>query len=83
MSQLPPDITVLLDQWRGGDPEAFERLVPAAYDHLHAIAEGYIRGAPGRLCRRRRWSTSCFFAWFTPRACSTPAASTSSPLPPR
>jgi RNA polymerase sigma factor (TIGR02999 family) len=41
---MPANITVLLDQWREGDPEAFERLVPAAYDHLHAIAEGYIRG---------------------------------------
>ena len=37
-------ITQWLNDWRDGDQEAFERLVPAAYDHLHGLAERYVRG---------------------------------------
>jgi RNA polymerase sigma factor (TIGR02999 family) len=39
-----PEITQLLHQWRQGDPEAFERLAPAVYDHLHTVAASYLRG---------------------------------------
>jgi RNA polymerase sigma factor (TIGR02999 family) len=35
-------ITLLLDQWRAGDPEAFDKLAPAVYSHLHDIARGYL-----------------------------------------
>ena len=35
-------ITLLLDQWRAGDPEAFDKLVPAVYGHLRDIARGYL-----------------------------------------
>lgn len=37
------DITLLLREWREGDAQAFERLVPAAYSSLHSIAHGYLR----------------------------------------
>jgi len=36
------NITVLLEQWRSGDTQAFDRLAPAVYDHLHQIAASYI-----------------------------------------
>ena len=37
------EITVLLREWRDGDPAAFERLMPVAYRTLHSIAAGYLR----------------------------------------
>jgi len=37
------DITVLLQQWKAGDPTAFERLIPLAYPRLRGIAAGYMR----------------------------------------
>jgi len=37
------NITQLLDQWRHGDEAAFEQLAPAIYDHLHGVAEAYMR----------------------------------------
>lgn len=40
----PSNITVLLEQWRNGDPGALDRLAPAIYDHLHMVAQGYLRG---------------------------------------
>jgi RNA polymerase sigma factor (TIGR02999 family) len=36
------DITELLDRWRSGQPEAFEKLVPAIYDQLHRVAASYL-----------------------------------------
>lgn len=43
------EITVLLNEWKGGDPGAFERLVPLVYPRLREIAASYIRRetAPG------------------------------------
>lgn len=38
------DITALLRQWSLGDPEAFPRLVSAAYDDLRAIAHRRLLG---------------------------------------
>jgi RNA polymerase sigma factor (TIGR02999 family) len=37
------EITLLLGQWRDGDPVAFDMLAPAVYDHLHEVAAGYLR----------------------------------------
>lgn len=44
MGTGPSDITQLLDDWRRGDEAAFEQLVPAVYEHLHRVAEAYLRG---------------------------------------
>lgn len=33
-----PDVTVLLHQWRGGDAQALERLLPIVYDTLRSMA---------------------------------------------
>lgn len=44
MGSTPANITQLLAEWRQGDETAFEQLAPAVYDHLHAIAESYLRG---------------------------------------
>jgi RNA polymerase sigma factor (TIGR02999 family) len=44
MGPTPANITQLLADWRRGDETAFEQLAPAVYDHLHAIAESYLRG---------------------------------------
>ena len=37
------EVTRLLQGWREGDPEAFERLIPVVYDQLHRIALGLMR----------------------------------------
>ena len=39
----PGEVTLLLENWRNGDPEAFERLIPVVYDQLHRIALGLMR----------------------------------------
>jgi len=44
MDPAPANITQLLADWRRGDETAFEQLAPAVYDHLHTIAESYLRG---------------------------------------
>ena len=36
------DITGLLQSWRDGDRDAFDRLVPLVYDQLHRMAIGYL-----------------------------------------
>jgi len=38
------EITNLLQQWSGGSPEAFDRLVPLVYDELRHMAGGFLRG---------------------------------------
>jgi RNA polymerase sigma factor (TIGR02999 family) len=38
------DITGLLQLWRDGDQEAFDRLMPLVYDQLHHMALGYLAG---------------------------------------
>jgi RNA polymerase sigma factor (TIGR02999 family) len=43
METEPGEITVLLAKWRGGEPEAFEQLVPLVYPHLREVAAAYIR----------------------------------------
>ncbi len=42
----PHDVTSLLQQWRGGDAEALDRMIPLVYSELRGIA--------GRLMRRER-----------------------------
>ena len=37
------DVTALLRQWSGGDPSAFEQLIPLIYDELHRMAQGFLR----------------------------------------
>ncbi len=37
------EITQLLAKWKGGEPEAFEQLVPLVYPHLREVAAAYIR----------------------------------------
>lgn len=37
------DITGLLRAWRGGDPQALERLTPLVYDQLRRLARQYVR----------------------------------------
>jgi RNA polymerase sigma factor (TIGR02999 family) len=43
MEPTPGDITLLLTQWRKGDPSAFEQLMPLVYPHLKQVAAAYIR----------------------------------------
>jgi RNA polymerase sigma factor (TIGR02999 family) len=43
----PGEITVLLRNWREGDEEAFQRLMPLAYAQLHAQADRYLRHERG------------------------------------
>jgi ECF sigma factor len=38
-----PDITALLKGWRGGDPQALERLTPLVYDQLRKLGRQYVR----------------------------------------
>lgn len=37
------EVTRLLQSWREGDPDAFQRLIPVVYDQLHRIALGLMR----------------------------------------
>lgn len=37
------EITLLLRQWRDGDPEAYRQLIPHVYPHLREVATGYLR----------------------------------------
>ena len=37
------EITRLLAQWKDGEPEAFEQLVPLVYPHLREVAAAYLR----------------------------------------
>jgi RNA polymerase sigma factor (TIGR02999 family) len=43
---LPPpsvEVTALLKAWRGGDPQALDRLTPLVYDHLRKLGRHYVR----------------------------------------
>jgi RNA polymerase sigma factor (TIGR02999 family) len=37
------EVTLLLRQWREGDPAAFDSLLPLVYNQLRAIADSYLR----------------------------------------
>jgi RNA polymerase sigma factor (TIGR02999 family) len=37
------DVTRLLRNWRDGDPQAFDQLIPVVYEQLHRIALGVMR----------------------------------------
>src|SRR5881394_1136171 len=39
----PNQITVLLEQWGQGDPQALEQLTPLVYGELHRLASRYLR----------------------------------------
>jgi RNA polymerase sigma factor (TIGR02999 family) len=43
MSTQTGEITQLLARWKGGEPDAFEQLVPLVYPHLREVAAAYIR----------------------------------------
>ncbi|MGB7761428.1 MAG: sigma-70 family RNA polymerase sigma factor [Bryobacteraceae bacterium] len=43
MDSSPGEITRLLLQWKRGEPDAFDRLMPLVYPHLRQIAAAYIR----------------------------------------
>ena len=42
-SQIPGEITSLLQRWSGGDLAVLDDLVEIAYKELHAVAAGYLR----------------------------------------
>ncbi|MEM7612930.1 MAG: ECF-type sigma factor [Pseudomonadota bacterium] len=41
-----PEITRMLNEWRSGDEAALKQIIPAVYDELHRIANGYMRSQP-------------------------------------
>ena len=43
MDEVNGDVTVLLQQWRAGEPSALEDLIPLVYSQLHSIAKGYMQ----------------------------------------
>ena len=43
MAEADGEVTQMLEQWRDGDPEVLERLMPLVYGQLHRIAKGYMR----------------------------------------
>src|ERR1035441_937303 len=43
MDETTGEVTLLLQRWQKGDPNVLEDLMPLVYDHLHAIAQGYMR----------------------------------------
>lgn len=42
MQAMPGEITMLLEKWGGGEPSAFEELMPLVYPQLRRIAAGYV-----------------------------------------
>jgi RNA polymerase sigma factor (TIGR02999 family) len=45
-----PDVTALLIDWRGGNPQAMEQLVPLVHDELRRIARRHMAGErPGHV----------------------------------
>jgi len=48
MTQAPADdVTLLLQRWRDGDADAFDRLLPAVYADLRRIASNALHATPG------------------------------------
>lgn len=43
MAPQPGEITQLLARWKGGEPGAFDQLVPLVYPHLREVAAAYVR----------------------------------------
>jgi RNA polymerase sigma factor (TIGR02999 family) len=43
MAELPHDLTELLTDWRGGNLEAGNQLIEAAYQYLHRMAGNFLR----------------------------------------
>ena len=37
------EITMLLNRWKDGEPEAFDELMPLVYPHLREVAGAYLR----------------------------------------
>jgi RNA polymerase sigma factor (TIGR02999 family) len=44
--EAPPQITVLLKAWSGGDERALDRLIQLAYPELRRMARRYVRRGP-------------------------------------
>ena len=44
MSSAEDNITLLLDRWRSGQQDAFDKLAPAVYERLHGVAAAYLTG---------------------------------------
>ncbi|MEL7312747.1 MAG: ECF-type sigma factor [Pseudomonadota bacterium] len=40
------EITRMLNEWRTGDAEHLQHIIPAVYDELHRVANAYMRGQP-------------------------------------
>ena len=43
MEESTKPVTRLLRDWRGGDEQALDRLMPLVYDELRRLAKGYLR----------------------------------------
>lgn len=43
MNEAKGEITQLLVQWKDGEPQAFEMLMPLVYPHLREVAAAYVR----------------------------------------
>jgi RNA polymerase sigma factor (TIGR02999 family) len=42
-AKTPQPVTVLLEQWKAGDPDALPALIPLVYEELHQLAAHYLR----------------------------------------
>lgn len=42
-AKTPQPVTLLLEQWKAGDPDALAELIPLLYDELHELAAHYLR----------------------------------------
>jgi RNA polymerase sigma factor (TIGR02999 family) len=40
---MPEDVTAMLRSWRGGNPAAFQDLIPVVYAELRRLADSYLR----------------------------------------
>lgn len=42
-AKTPQPVTVLLEQWKAGNPDALAALIPRVYEELHQLAAHYLR----------------------------------------
>jgi RNA polymerase sigma factor (TIGR02999 family) len=42
-AKTPQSVTVLVEQWKAGDPDALAALIPLVYKELHQLAAHYLR----------------------------------------
>jgi DNA-directed RNA polymerase specialized sigma24 family protein len=77
------DVTALLEEWRGGDRKAVERLIPLVYGELRRLAATYLRSErPGHTLQPTALVHEAYLRLAKQRGVEWKNRSHFSPLPP-